>query len=256
MMNDDELLRYSRHMLLPEIGAQGQIKLSNARVLIIGMGGLGCPVAMYLAAAGIGHLQISDDDTVDLSNLQRQVLYSQEDIGQHKVTVASARLRQLNPLIDIETINTRLTESELRSRLQSVDVVVDASDNFTSRYLINALSQQTTTPLVSGAVIRFEGQISIFNYNKESSPCYACLFPRAGYSPPENCENSGIIAPLAGIIGSMQALEVIKLITDVGDHLGGKLLTLNALTMTWRSLMIKKDPNCEVCQNSHWDDSR
>lgn len=249
-MNDEELLRYSRQIMLPEIDIAGQEKLLNSSVLIIGLGGLGSPVAMYLAAAGVGHLILVDFDEVDLSNLQRQVVHSTQTIGRPKVESAGESLRQLNPAIRITAINEKLTEAALEQQLQSVDVVVDCSDNFSTRFALNQLAVKTKTPLVSGAAIRMEGQITVFDARRAGSPCYRCLYDDID---DENlsCAQNGVLAPLVGIIGTMQATEVIKIITGFGEPLVGRLQLLDVKSMTWRELKLNRDPACPVCGASH-----
>lgn len=245
-MNDTQLLRYSRQIMLPEIDAAGQQKLLDSHVLIIGMGGLGSPVAMYLASAGIGQLTIVDDDTVELSNLQRQISHSQSDIGKNKADSAKETLLSLNPEIDVNANSNRLNDDELMREIKKADVVVDATDNFTTRFAINQACVKTKTPLVSGAAIRMEAQVSVFNAKQADSPCYRCLY-KEGEELDESCTETGVLAPLVGIIGSIQALETIKILLHLGETLTGKLLLLDAKTMEWRSIKLKKDPDCPVC---------
>lgn len=247
-MNDDQLLRYSRQILLPQFGIEGQQKLLNSHVLIIGLGGLGSPVAMYLAAAGVGKLTLVDHDTVDLSNLQRQILHRTDNIQQAKVASAKQNLLQLNPEIDIHCIDHKLDETELQQLIEQMDVVVDATDNFPTRFAINRACVRNRKPLVSGAAIRMEGQISVFDMRKEDSPCYRCLYDEAG-NIEETCSENGVLAPMVGIIGSIQAMEVIKLIAGIGDTLIGKLLICDGLYQEWRNIKLRKDPNCPVCSN-------
>jgi len=245
-MNDEKLLRYSRQIMLPQIGIEGQQKLLDARVLIIGMGGLGSPVAMYLAAAGVGHLVIVDDDKVDLSNLQRQITHGTRDIGRNKVESAQDSLLELNPDITITAINHRLERLELSEQADAADVVIDGTDNFSTRFLINEVCVATHTPLVSGAAIRLDGQVAVFRNDLDDSPCYHCLYKDEGEEQ-QTCSENGVIAPLVGIIGSMQALEAIKVLVGFGEDLSGRLLILDAALMEWRSLKLKKDPQCPVC---------
>lgn len=244
-MNDEQLLRYSRQIMLPQVDVAGQEKLLASRVLIIGMGGLGSPVAMYLAAAGVGQLVLVDHDRVDLSNLQRQILHRHEDIGRPKIASAAETLMQLNPQLQITTLDHKLSDEELRETARNVDVVVDATDNFEIRFALNRVCVETGTPLVSGAAIRMEGQVSVF-MNKPGSPCYRCLYREEGELD-VSCSENGVLAPVVGIIGSVQALEVIKILLNIGSTLDGKLLLLDALHMEWRTLTLKQDSECPVC---------
>lgn len=244
-MHDETLKRFTRQMVLPQIGLDGQQALMDAHVFIIGVGGLGSPAAMYLAAAGIGEITLVDYDRVDLSNLHRQILFDDSHIGQKKVTAASQRLQQVNPSLNINTIERKLTLDELLKYISDVDVVLDCSDNFTTRHLVNHACVKKQTALVSAAGIRLEGQIAVFN-NRASSPCYACLYSDAT-DEAERCSEVGVLGPLVGIMGSMQALETIKLIAQVGEPLDGRLLIFDAETMQWRDLKLNKDPACAVC---------
>jgi molybdopterin/thiamine biosynthesis adenylyltransferase len=249
-LDDAKLLRYSRHILLPEVDIAGQQKLLAARVLVIGLGGLGSPVAMYLAASGIGHLTLVDDDTVDLTNLQRQIVHRSDAIGSAKTDSALTTLRALNPEIDIRAIATRMDNDTLREQVRAADVVVDGTDNFATRYAINRACVAERKPLVSGAVVRFDGQVSVFRADHADSPCYACLFPglnQASNEPDEACAQMGVLAPVAGIVGCVQATETIKVLLDIGETLEGKLLLLDARTMEWRTMKLKRDPACPVC---------
>ncbi len=248
-MNDDQLLRYSRQIMLPEIDVEGQQKLLESRCLIIGMGGLGSPAAMYLAAAGAGTLILNDFDRVDLSNLQRQVIHGTDDIGKEKVISADQTLRALNPDIRIEIRHKRLTDNELNLEVEAADVVLDCSDNFSTRFAVNRACVETKTPLVSGAAIRFEGQITVFDPLTPSSPCYNCLYPNIDELS-ETCAQSGVIAPLTGTIGCIQALETMKFICSIGESLVGRLLLLDGLTMEWHSMQLPKDPACPTCSLS------
>lgn len=244
-MNDDQLLRYSRQIMLPSLGIEGQQKLLDSRVLIIGLGGLGAPVAMYLAAAGVGDLVLVDFDKVDLSNLQRQIIHTTERIGVSKVGSARQTLLALNPEIRVECIDQVLDNAALKTAITDADLVIDATDNFATRFSINALCFATLTPLVSGAAIRMEGQVSVF-LGQPGGPCYHCLYPEEGQVE-ETCTANGVLAPVVGIIGSIQATEAIKVLTGIGTHLHGRLLILDALHMEWRSLKLKADPHCPVC---------
>ena len=248
-MNDDQLLRYSRQIMLPYVDVKGQEKLLDARVLIIGMGGLGSPVAMYLAAAGVGHLVLCDFDEVDLSNLQRQIIHSDpQRIGMNKAQSAHQTLHQLNPDIQITTISQRLEKDALAEQVKLADVVVDATDNFDSRFLINEVCVHQQTPLVSGAAIRMEGQIIVFA-NQGQGPCYRCLYKDDADDTAATCSENGILAPVVGIIGSMQATEVLKIITGIGTPLYASLLLLDAWTMDWRKMKLPPDPQCPVCSS-------
>ncbi|MBL3588566.1 MAG: molybdopterin-synthase adenylyltransferase MoeB [gamma proteobacterium endosymbiont of Lamellibrachia anaximandri] len=244
-MNDEQLLRYSRQIMLPSIGIEGQQRLLDASVLLIGLGGLGAPVAMYLAAAGVGRLTLVDFDQVDLSNLQRQIIHTTDRIGTPKVESAKQALTALNPEIEIECIGHQLEGDELSAQIQRADLVVDACDNFATRFAINAACHENSTPLVSGAAIRMEGQVSVFP-GKPGSPCYRCLYPENGQVE-DTCTANGVLAPVVGIIGSIQATEAIKCLTGAGSTLEGQLLILDALHMQWRSLKLKADPHCPVC---------
>ena len=245
-MDDQALLRYSRQIMLPEIDIEGQQKLADAQVLIIGMGGLGSPAGLYLAAAGVGHLVIVDFDRVELSNLQRQIAHRTADIGRAKVDSAAAAMAALNPLVNIETIAHELDDAELHQQVSAADVVVDACDNLSSRLAINRACVATQTALVSGAAIRMEGQVLVYSPEHLDAPCYRCLY-RSDQDLDATCTQSGVIAPLLGIIGSVQATETLKLIIDIGETLTGRLLLLDAYRMEWHSVAIKKNPNCPVC---------
>ncbi|MGH8551512.1 MAG: HesA/MoeB/ThiF family protein [Methylococcales bacterium] len=245
-MNDEQLLRYSRQIMLPEIDIEGQQKLLNARGLIIGVGGLGSPVSMYLAAAGVGTLVLSDFDRVDLSNLQRQIIHGTFDIDKPKVESARETLEALNPTVRIELRDRQLDADELALEIGAADVVLDCSDNFATRFAVNRACVATKTPLVSGATIRFEGQISVFDLRDAANPCYNCLYPDLD-DLTESCTRTGVIAPLTGIIGSIQALEAIKILSNVGEPLAGRLLILDALNMEWNTLRLSKNPSCPTC---------
>ena len=249
-MNDEQLLRYSRQIMLPSIDIEGQQKLLDSRALIIGMGGLGSPVGLYLAAAGVGQLVISDFDDVDLSNLQRQIAHTTNSIGQSKVASAKQTLEAINPLIDVIAINEKLTGDALLDQVRQADIVIDCCDNFETRFAINDACFAAKTPLVSGAAIRFEGQISVFDSRDERCPCYNCLYPRDG-SVAQSCSENGVIAPITGIIGSMQALEAIKVLTGVGEPLQGRVLLLDGLSMQWQNMQLPRNPNCPTCSNKN-----
>jgi len=244
-MNDEQLLRYSRQIMLPQVDITGQEKLLASRVLIIGMGGLGSPVAMYLAAAGAGHLVLVDDDEVELSNLQRQIAHNTNDIGLKKVESAKKTIQDLNSDITVTCHDKRLDEEELANEVSAADIVIDGTDNFTTRFALNESCVKNKTPLISGAAIRLEGQVSVFN-KTPSSPCYRCLYKDQGELD-ASCSNNGVLSPVVGIIGSIQANEAIKVLLGMGECLDGRLLMLDALNMEWRSLKLKKDPACPVC---------
>ena len=246
-MNDEQLLRYSRQILLPQVEIEGQERLLNATVLIIGLGGLGSPVAMYLAAAGIGHLILCDFDSVDLSNLQRQIIHSTQDIGKPKVDSARDSLFALNPQIKVTPLYKQLDEESLTKQIANVDIVLDCTDNLPTRFAINQACVQTKTPLISGAATRMEGQLSVFKGYLPDSPCYRCLYPSDEILS-ETCSQTGILAPLVGIIGSLQALEAMKVIMNVGDTLTGEVLLLDALTMEFNRIKLAKNPKCPICQ--------
>jgi len=244
-MNDEQLLRYSRQIMLPSIGIEGQQRLNQARALVIGVGGLGSPVAIYLAAAGVGTLVLVDFDRVDLTNLQRQIVHTTRDIGRPKVESAREALQALNPETNIIPIDRRLDGEALAEQVGMADVVIDASDNFTTRFAVNAACHALGKPLVSGAAIRMEGQVSVFT-GKPGGPCYHCLYPREG-ALDESCSANGVLAPLVGVIGSLQAIEAIKVLSGAGALLDGRLMLFDALQMEWRTLILKPDPACPVC---------
>jgi adenylyltransferase/sulfurtransferase len=248
-MEDEQLLRYSRQIMLPQVDAAGQMRLLEATVLIVGLGGLGAPVAMYLAAAGVGHLVLVDDDTVDLSNLQRQIIHTTADVGRPKVDSARDALLALNPDLTITTVAARLEGALLREWVDQADVVVDACDNFATRFAVNEACFASATPLVSGAAIRFEGQVAVFDPRDDASPCYRCLYRDQGELA-ETCTQSGVFTPVVGIIGSLQATEALKLLLGVGETLTGRLLLLDAETMQTRTIRLPRDPKCPVC-NRH-----
>ena len=245
-MNDEQLLRYNRQIMLPQIDVTGQQKLADAHVLIIGLGGLGSPASMYLTASGVGTLTLVDFDTVELTNLQRQIVHRNDDIDRPKVESAEQNLLSINPEVHINTINRKPDMATLLELTQQADVVIDASDNYETRFAVNRACVDQRKPLVSGAAIRFEGQITVFDSSNENSPCYQCLYPAAG-NEEERCSETGILAPVVGIIGCMQAVETIKLICNTGEPLIGRLLVLDALTMQWRSLNLQRDPACVAC---------
>ncbi len=246
-MDDQQLERYSRHILLPEIDIAGQTRLLHSKILLIGAGGLGSPAAIYLASSGAGQITICDNDNVDLSNLQRQIAHNNERIGQNKADSARAALHAINPETTVISIKQRLKGDMLLSAIGDANIVLDASDNFSTRFMLNDACVKTRTPLVSGAAIRLSGQICVFRNNDSNTPCYRCLFDESTIADEENCAQSGVFAPLTGIIGSMMAAETLKLLVPFGKPLDSRLLTLNAATMEWRSLKLQKDPSCPVC---------
>jgi adenylyltransferase/sulfurtransferase len=249
-MDDDQLLRYSRHILLPQIDIDGQQAILAARVLVVGAGGLGSPVAMYLAAAGVGTLVLADDDTVDLTNLQRQILHGRDAVGRLKVDSGRDTLHRLNPETRVETLAYRLDGERLMAQVAAADVVVDCSDNFATRHAINRACVARRTPLVSGAAVRFDGQVAVFDLRDAASPCYHCLFPEGEDVDDVRCATMGVFAPLTGIVGSMQAAETLKLLAACGTTLNGRVMLLDVLDMEWRTLKLKRDPGCAVCGGS------
>ncbi len=246
-MNDNQLLRYSRHILLPQIGYEGQDKLVNSHVLIVGAGGLGSPVALYLAAGGVGTLTICDFDVVDLTNLQRQVVHTTAAVGINKAVSAQQTLATINPDATVHIVTKKSTSQEFSKLITEADVVIDCSDNFATRYLLNTLCVQLKKPLVSGAAIGFEGQVTVFDMRNDGSPCYHCLFPDNGEDTEMRCADNGVFAPLVGMIGTTQAAEAMKLLMGIGESLQGRLLLLDVLTMQWREIKLSKDPECKVC---------
>lgn len=246
-MNDDQLLRYSRHILLNEIGVEGQQALLNARALVIGAGGLGSPVAMYLAAAGVGTIALADNDVVDLTNLQRQVLHATASVGSPKVESGAASIARLNPEVKVVALKTRLEGGALEREVALADVVLDCSDNFATRHAVNRACVKHRKPLVSGAAIRFDGQLAVFDLRHNDSPCYACLFPENAETEELRCAVTGVFAPLTGMIGTMQAAEALKLITGAGETLAGRLMIVDALKSEMRQIRLARDTDCTVC---------
>ena len=246
-MNDNQLLRYSRHILLDPIGIAGQEKLLAAHALIIGAGGLGSPVALYLAAAGVGQITLADDDVVELTNLQRQIAHDTASLGVNKAQSAARRMRQMNPDIQVNAVNLRLAGDALDAAVARADVVLDCCDNFPTRHDVNRACVRHRKPLVSGAAVRFDGQIAVFDLRDDAAPCYACLFPEHAQDAEMRCSEFGVFAPLVGVVGSIQAMEALKLLIGAGDSLSGRLLLHDALSAEWRTLRLKKDPGCEVC---------
>ncbi len=246
-MNDQQLLRYSRHILLGEIGIEGQERLLAGRALIIGMGGLGSPASMYLAASGVGRLTLCDNDTVDFSNLQRQIIHRTGMVGQSKVVSAQAMLREINPEVEYIALPQRADEAQLHELIAQADIVLDCSDNFDTRYAINRACLANRKPLVSGAAIQFHGQVAVFDFRQEDAPCYNCLFPEDSVAEELRCATTGVFAPLVGIIGTLQAAEALKLLIGIERGLSGRLLSVNALDMNIMRSSLSKDPSCCVC---------
>jgi adenylyltransferase/sulfurtransferase len=246
-VTDEQLLRYSRHILLDALGIEGQERILAGHALVVGAGGLGCPAALYLASAGIGKLTLVDDDTVDLTNLQRQILHTQERVGMAKVESGRLALLAINPDVDITPLRERLAGSALDDLVAGADVVLDCSDNFATRHAINRACVRHRKPLVSGAAIRFDGQVSVYDLARDDSPCYHCLFPEGDDAEEVRCATMGVFAPLTGIVGTMQAAEALKRVAGIGESLAGRLLLLDALAMEWRSVKFGKDPACTVC---------
>ncbi len=246
-MNDQQLLRYSRHILLPEIGIEGQEKWLTSRALIVGAGGLGSPAAMYLAASGIGGLTLCDHDTVDLTNLQRQLLHRCSSVGQAKVASARHTLAEINPEVEVIGLQQRVDEQILAEQVPRADVVLDCSDNFVTRYAVNRACLAAGVPLVSGAATRFEGQVGAFDFRSRNSPCYNCLYPEKHQSEETRCAVMGVFAPLVGVIGALQAAEALKLLAGAGDSLSGRLLIMDALSMNIRNAKLVRDAACPVC---------
>ncbi len=246
-MNDQQLLRYSRHILLDEIGIEGQEKLLAAHAVIIGAGGLGSPVALYLASAGVGKITLVDNDEVDLTNLQRQILHNTARVGQPKAESGKRTLHDINPTIEVIALVARADEEELKNLVSSADVVLDCTDNFKTRHAINRACVAARVPLVSGAAIRMDGQVAVFDTRQTGAPCYACLFPPDQQFEEVQCSVMGVFAPLVGIIGTIQAAEALKLLMGIGTSLAQRLLMLDARTMEWTSIKTTHNPHCAVC---------
>jgi molybdopterin/thiamine biosynthesis adenylyltransferase len=258
-MDDSQLLRYSRHILLDEIGIEGQQRLLDARALVIGAGGLGSPAAMYLASAGVGTLTLVDNDTVDLTNLQRQIAHNMARVGQPKAESARATLAAINPTITIEALVERADDARLAELVSRADVVLDCTDNFATRHAVNRACVAHGVPLVSGAVIRFDGQVSVFDTRGGAQrgadlPCYSCLFPQDQSFEDVACSTMGVFAPLVGVVGAMQAAEALKLLMGIGEPLSGRLLLLDGLRMEWTSIAIGRNDACPVCAAAHGHD--
>jgi adenylyltransferase/sulfurtransferase len=246
-MDDAQLLRYSRHILLDELGPDAQAKFAAAHALVVGVGGLGAPVAQFLAAAGVGHVTLCDPDTVDLTNLQRQILYATADVGRPKVEAAAGRLSAINPDVALELVRDRVAGESLAALVRAADVVVDCCDNFETRHAVNRACVAAAKPLVSGAAIRFDGQIAVFDTRDPESPCYHCLFGEGEAIEEARCATMGVFSPLVGIVGATQAAEALKLLAGAGESLAGRLLLLDTLAMQWRDMRVPRDPACPVC---------
>jgi adenylyltransferase/sulfurtransferase len=252
MLSDDQLLRYSRSIMLPEVDIAGQEAWQNARVLVLGLGGLGGPAAAYLVAAGVGELVLVDDDRVDLTNLQRQIIHAEQACGEAKVESAASALRAINPAVRLTLLQQRLEGEALLQQVRAVDLVLDCSDNFATRFAVNSACFSAAVPLISGAAIRFDGQISVYDPRVAESPCYRCLYDEADEES-LTCSESGVFPPLVGVIGSMQAMEALKLLAGVGESLAGRVLLLDGKCMQWRSLRLRPDPECPVCKKEKRD---
>ena len=248
-MNDQELLRYSKQVMLPQIEIEGQQKIMDSTMLIIGMGGLGSPTALYLAASGVGHIIIADFDQVELSNLQRQIIHGTSDIGDDKVNSAKAKMLEINPNIKVTIANEIVHTDNLSSLIKDVDIVLDGTDNFESRFEINKACVEFQKPLVSAAVIRLEGQISVFKGYEKDQPCYQCLYSEEG-NENESCVQNGVLAPVAGLVGTIQALQAIKVLLGLGDQLCGTLLLVDGLDLSFRKVKIGKDLKCPICNSN------
>lgn len=246
MLDDQQLLRYSRHIMLPQFDIAGQQRVSAARVLVVGMGGLGAPVVMYLAAAGVGRLVLADNDRVELTNLQRQIIYTSDDLGRLKVEAAAARVQSMNPQIGVTRIAQRLEGSLLVQQVAEVDLVIDATDNFATRFALNDACVRAHKPLVSGAAIRLEAQIAVFPNDGSDAPCYRCLYKDENEIA-EACSQSGILGPVVGVIGSLQALEALKMLAGMGSSLVGRVMLFDAQHLEWRTLKLRRDPACPTC---------
>jgi molybdopterin-synthase adenylyltransferase len=249
-LTDDQLLRYSRHLLLNEVGVEGQEKILQSHVLVIGAGGLGSPVVLYLATAGVGRITLVDDDVVDVTNLQRQIAHNMLDVGEFKALSAMKKVANINSDVQVIPVLKRVDGTQLDELVQDVDVVIDCCDNFGTRHAINAACVKHRKPLVSGAAIRFDGQITVYDSRSEASPCYACIFPPDANLEETRCATMGVFAPLVGIIGSMQAAEALKLISGAGTALTGRLQMLDGRDMSWNEVRFKRDATCRVCSHS------
>ena len=246
-MDDADLLRYSRHILLNEIGVEGQERIQGAHALIVGAGGLGSPVALYLGSAGVGHITVVDHDTVDMTNLQRQIAHTMARVGRPKVQSIQTAIAQLNPGVRVTALQTRADAALLDTLVAQADVVLDCCDNFATRHVINVACVKHHKPLVSGAAIRFDGQVTVYDLRESQAPCYACVFPEHATFEETRCATMGVFAPLVGIIGSMQAAEAIKLLSGAGRTLNGRLLMLDGRAMEWNEIRLPRNPSCPVC---------
>lgn len=253
-MNDAQLLRYSRHILLDQIGIDGQERLLAAHALVVGAGGLGSPVALYLAAAGVGRITLADHDTVELTNLQRQIAHDMSSLGVNKAVSAAARMRAMNPDLQLLPRQEKLAGDALSAAVAEADVVLDCSDNFPTRHAVNRACVAHRKPLVSGAAVRFDGQVAVFDHRDATQPCYACLFPEHAQDAEMRCAEFGVFAPLVGVVGAMQATEALKLLIGAGRSLSGRFLLYDALAAEWRSLKLRRDTDCTVCGNSRHAD--
>ena len=248
-MNDDQLLRYSRHILLDEIGIEGQEKLLSSRVLIIGAGGLGSPVALYLGSAGVGHMTVVDHDHVDATNLQRQIAHTLKRVGEPKVDSLAQAVAAINPDVQLSAVCSKADDALLDRLVRDADLVLDCTDNFAVRHAINRACVNHGKPLVSGAAIRFDGQVTVYDPRHAASPCYACIFPESGLLEETRCATMGVFAPLVGIVGSVQAAEALKLLCGIGQALTGRLLMLDGRSMEWHEMKMSRNPACQVCGN-------
>ena len=250
-MKDDQLLRYSRHILLDDLGVEGQQRLLDSHALIVGAGGLGSPVAMYLAASGVGHITIADHDVVDLTNLQRQIAHTTERIGMSKVASATQAMQALNPEVRVTALAHKLDSAELDALVPTVQVVVDCCDNFVTRQAVNAACVQHRVPLVSGAAIRMDAQLAVYDARDAKSPCYACIFPPDQAPEEVQCATLGVLAPLVGVVGSLQAMEAVKLLAGLGSRLTGRLQMLDGRSLEWNEVRLQRNPSCPVCGQAH-----
>ncbi len=250
-MNDDQLLRYSRHILLDDLGVEGQQRLLDSHALIVGAGGLGSPVAMYLAASGVGHITIADHDVVDLTNLQRQIAHTTERVGMSKVASATQAMQALNPEVRVSALAHKLDATELDALVPTVQVVVDCCDNFATRQAVNAACVKHRVPLVSGAAIRMDSQLAVYDARDDKSPCYACIFPPDQAPEEVRCATLGVLAPLVGVIGSLQAMEAVKLLAGLGSRLTGRLQMLDGRSLEWNEVRLQRNPSCPVCGQAH-----
>lgn len=246
-MNDSQLLRYARHILLDDIGIDGQARLLASHALIIGAGGLGSPAALYLGSAGVGHITVVDHDRVEATNLQRQIAHTMSRIGHFKALSIAEAIAQINPDVHVNAVTQRADDELLNELVQHADVVLDCTDNFQTRHAINRACVQHAKPLVSGAALQLDGQVSVFDTRQPQAPCYACVFPEADAPEETNCATMGVFAPLVGIVGSMQAAEALKLLCGFGESLAGRLMMLDARHLSWTEMRVQRQPDCKVC---------